>query len=134
MTRLPSYRAMHQRLRRRYGVARLHACVWCGRTADQWAYQHTDPDEIHDGHVWSSRPEHFRPMCRKHHQQLDSNFRAVKFDQYLLAERVKSLREQAWSAVTDEQRAYEAEQRAESRRLHEGATMRQPLPMPGCAG
>ncbi len=112
MTRLPSYSALHKRLRGRYGPAKHHACVWCGRTADQWAYQHTDPDEIHDGHLWSADESHYQAMCRKHHQQLDSNFRAVGHDQCLLGDRVESLREQAWSAVTEEQRAHETAMRA----------------------
>lgn len=111
MSRLSGYRAVHDLLRRRYGSARHHACAWCGRTADQWAYQHTDPAEIHDGRLWSVNESHYRPMCRKCHQRLDSHFRAVAFDRCLLAERVKSLREQAWAAVTDDQREHECQLR-----------------------
>ncbi|WP_153175994.1 hypothetical protein [Streptomyces sp. E2N171] len=119
MTRLPSYRAIHQRLRRLNGPASHHACDWCGRTADHWAYNHADENEIYAERLWSLDPEHYRPMCRKCHQRLDSNFRAVGHDQRLLAERVKHLRAQAWSAVTDEQRACQAHQRAAAIRAHD---------------
>lgn len=41
-----SYRAIHKRVQRARGAAGDHWCVTCGYAADEWSYDHNDPDEI----------------------------------------------------------------------------------------
>jgi len=67
-----SYDGMHFRLKAEFGVASTHLCP-CGAQAEQWAYQHTDPNErfqAGDG-PYSTDPDHYLPMCRPCHRQLD---------------------------------------------------------------
>lgn len=121
MPDLPSYGAVHKRLRRLLGPARLHPCDWCGRTADSWSYtHHPDADEHFDAEarqLWSADTSWYRPMCQRHHRQLDRAFRESGYDRCQLHRRVQGLREAAWLAVTDEQRAHEAKVRAPAVRL-----------------
>lgn len=72
-----TYRGMHLRVRTNRGLATLHACVHCGVSARQWAYDHNDPDErIGDtgrGRLmpFSVNIEHYIPLCLSCHWRFD---------------------------------------------------------------
>lgn len=69
-----SYSAVHQRLRRERGPAAAHPCVACGGTAEQWAYDHSEPeprrDPSHDA-PYSVDLARYQPMCQSCHKRLD---------------------------------------------------------------
>jgi len=78
-----SYAGAHWRIRKTKGSASEHACIECGRTAEQWAYDGLDPDE-HSGPAgpgsewtcrYSGKPEHYAPMCRSCHKAFDNEQR-----------------------------------------------------------
>jgi hypothetical protein len=72
-----SYQAVHARLRTVRGPARLLTCVECGRSAEQWSYDHCDPDErtgkaSHGRTVrYSADIDHYRPLCVPCHRIAD---------------------------------------------------------------
>jgi hypothetical protein len=68
-----SYRSAHERVAiAKGGKADRFACA-CGRQADEWAYDHTDPDEKRDekGRPYSVDPDRYHPMCRSCHRTAD---------------------------------------------------------------
>ena len=73
-----TYAAVHLRLKREQGPAANHACA-CGAPAEQWAYDHNDPDEVFGDtgagkwQVWYSVDlNHYLPLCRACHTTLDA--------------------------------------------------------------
>lgn len=72
-----SYRGLHARLVRARGAASAHQCA-CGKRAGQWAYDHTDPDQLHSpgGSPYSLDIRRYRPMCRSCHMTMDHAVRA----------------------------------------------------------
>lgn len=71
------YQSAHHRLRAERGRASDHPCSECTKQADEWAYDHEDPNEV-EGHtrrgrvaVYSEDPHHYRPMCRSCHSLHD---------------------------------------------------------------
>lgn len=71
-----SYSAVHQRLRKRRGSARLHKCISCDKSAAQWAYQHNSVDEQHEvleGCIvpFSTSLDAYAPMCVPCHKRMD---------------------------------------------------------------
>lgn len=71
---LRSSKAQHQWMRRTLGLASSYPCIVCLRDARDWAYQHSDPEELYDpvsGEPYSLDPSHYRPMCRQCHKILD---------------------------------------------------------------
>jgi hypothetical protein len=67
-----SYEAVHARLERLHGKASQHVCP-CGKFATDWAYLHSDPDEITDssGRVYSLDLDAYLALCRSCHTRLD---------------------------------------------------------------
>lgn len=72
------YRQMHNRIKNSKGDAAQHDCVTCGKPANNWAYDHTDPDEkTHRQPNWrnaisfSTDIDHYQPMCHSCHVKLD---------------------------------------------------------------
>jgi hypothetical protein len=68
-----SYAAIHLRLRHQRGRAADRLCP-CGQPAQQWAYNHKDPDELRDpatGSPYSTNLDHYVAMCHPCHQALD---------------------------------------------------------------
>jgi hypothetical protein len=67
------YKGMHDRVRQLYGDATENPCRQCGKRADQWAYDHADPDERQDRkqHSYSIDPAHYLPLCHSCHRKLD---------------------------------------------------------------
>ena len=74
----PTYSGAHKRVRYVKGPASDHDCVSCGSHALDWAYDHTDPDELvgSNGRTmcgYSTDPGHYVPMCRRCHRAFDRN-------------------------------------------------------------
>jgi hypothetical protein len=73
---VPKYAAIHKRLTRRRGAARLHLCVDCGAQAREWSYDNNDPREVH-GRVgrftcaYSLDLRHYEPRCTPCHRKFD---------------------------------------------------------------
>lgn len=71
------YTAAHDRVRADRGPICNHSCVDCGRRAQHWSYDHTDPYEllVHglsaNPIAYSPRPEHYSPRCVKCHKRHD---------------------------------------------------------------
>lgn len=75
-TALSEYRQAHRWVVEVKGPANHKPCDFCGNFADEWAYDHMDPREIHrDGYLWSENTPHYFPLCRKHHRAYDKAFR-----------------------------------------------------------
>ena len=77
-----SYIGAHHRVKRLLGLAALHACVRCGVTAHEWAYDHCDPAERAGRHgdawlTYSTDPRHYQPMCRSCHRRFDLEHRST---------------------------------------------------------
>jgi hypothetical protein len=68
-----SYSAMHMWIRSQRGQARDHQCVDCSAPADDWSYDHADPDEVFDerGFTYSRKVEHYAPRCKPCHRRFD---------------------------------------------------------------
>jgi hypothetical protein len=74
-----TYGGMHRRLRRRLGIASAHPCAGegCDQMANDWAYDHADPQQkigtSREGALrpYSTKLEHYRPLCHSHHTALD---------------------------------------------------------------
>lgn len=71
------YSMAHGRVRSDRGRVQDHDCTDCGRTAEHWSYNHTDPDELMAEGLsarpvaYSPRPEHYSPRCIKCHKRFD---------------------------------------------------------------
>lgn len=67
------YGAAHWRCQADRGPARAHRCVDCGSQAQQWSYNHDDPNEMtdHTGLPYSLDPDHYRPRCISCHKKFD---------------------------------------------------------------
>ena len=75
-----SSQAVHLRLRRAKGKASLYSCTiaWCEKQAEDWAYDHTDPDPLlgkipQSGKLfeYSADLDRYMPLCKFHHHHLD---------------------------------------------------------------
>jgi len=77
-----SYAGAHARVYAARGPASAHACLHCGKAAQEWAYDHTDPDgktevRARDGRApspvpYSTDPAHYIPLCRTCHLKFDT--------------------------------------------------------------
>lgn len=67
------YHHLHTNLARQRGKASSYSCA-CGAPATQWAYDHSDPDEITDerGRVYSTDVSRYVPLCIPCHRKLDA--------------------------------------------------------------
>lgn len=80
--RVPGYRGAHMRVVAARGHASSYACTDCGRPAQDWAYQCTDPDErvaVVNGTPlrYSLDSDRYAPMCRSCHRRLDHAIRVI---------------------------------------------------------
>jgi hypothetical protein len=68
-----TYGGVHRRLERYRGQANAHSCVGCSAPADNWAYNHSDPDELlnEHGHPYSPNLTRYDPMCFACHRARD---------------------------------------------------------------
>ena len=76
----PGYHAAHHRVYTAKGKASTHACVSCDSQAAQWAYDHTDPNELTEEQEWKGKtitvsysldPAYYQPMCFSCHTIFD---------------------------------------------------------------
>ncbi|WOC12524.1 hypothetical protein MP11Mi_16120 [Gordonia sp. MP11Mi] len=69
------YIAAHERVHSDRGRAAEHPCaaIACGNMAAQWAYDHSDPDELSDAHhgPFSLDVGRYRPLCHSCHTSAD---------------------------------------------------------------
>lgn len=70
----PTYGAVHTRLRVSRGSASGHPCADCGAPAEQWSYDHKDPDALVSdaGHPYSLDFAHYVPRCCSCHRTYDA--------------------------------------------------------------
>lgn len=70
-----TYGAVHQRVKKAFGVPSLHHCVDCGRQAQHWSYDHTDPNQKHDPERGPYSPDitRYQPRCVRCHKRFDMN-------------------------------------------------------------
>lgn len=78
-----SYRAAHSRVSRLWGLAASHPCITCGRAADHWSYDKTDPAELEcavSGYTvtYSAWPEFYMPLCLPCHRSKDGRKEACR--------------------------------------------------------
>ena len=69
-----TYEGAHLRLRSIRGRARDFSCVDCGEPAQEWSYNHDDPNEkrMPDGtRPYSGDPSHYSPRCLHCHRKMD---------------------------------------------------------------
>jgi hypothetical protein len=69
---VPAYTTVHCRLRAKQLASTL-PCAHCGGQADDWAYDHADPNELTDprGLPYSADPRHYIPLCKACHTRFD---------------------------------------------------------------
>lgn len=76
----PCYGAAHVAVARALGPATAHLCEFgCGKPAQNWAYDHLDPDELHSekGYPYSTDVCHYFPTCASDHKMWDLHRAAV---------------------------------------------------------
>lgn len=68
------YRAAHDRIWRERGKASAHPCLRCGHQAAEWAYMHSDPDEVYapGKGFYSLSPRFYEPHCVPCHRAYDA--------------------------------------------------------------
>lgn len=74
--RAKTYVGMHLKVARERGKATGHECARCGQQADDWAYDHSDPDERYRkdyGSPFSLDVDHYMPLCRLCHIEFDQD-------------------------------------------------------------
>lgn len=70
-----TYKAMHQKLKRKRGRAAEQTCSACNNQASTWAYMHNCEDElIDDGWAYCPHIEHYSAMCMPCHMKLDESY------------------------------------------------------------
>lgn len=63
---------MHGRVKKIRGKASNFPCAHCGEPANEWAYDHLDPDERPDAEgPFSLDPAHYMPLCSSCHRRFD---------------------------------------------------------------
>jgi len=110
---LPGYGTVHRNCVKRWGRPGRHACRHCGYRAEQWAYNHLDPNEKTEGVLlYSDSTSYYMPLCTLCHGGFDADYRRARRDGTLPAflESVPNREvEPRWSYA-----AYIAELRAEN--------------------
>lgn len=69
-----TYGTVHDRLRKAMGSASNYSCEHCAGRADDWAYDHEDPEERigHEGLAYSvAGARHYLPLCSACHSRFD---------------------------------------------------------------
>ncbi|AXQ61114.1 hypothetical protein SEA_HANK144_61 [Streptomyces phage Hank144] len=73
-----SYGYIHMKVKRQRGSASKQVCVDCGGSAQDWSYDHKDPDEIVGPNrkggesIFSLKVEHYEPRCKPCHYRFDN--------------------------------------------------------------
>jgi hypothetical protein len=78
-----SYDGAHWRVIRSRGSATAYICDQCKRQADDWAYNHKDPNPLTGYHkngslmTYSGDPEYYIPLCTPCHLGWDAQLRKI---------------------------------------------------------
>lgn len=69
------YEAAHARVEADRGRACEHSCIDCGGRAENWSYDHADPNELRNarGLPYSPHTMHYAPRCLSCHARFDRN-------------------------------------------------------------
>lgn len=76
------YQSAHARIKHLRGRATGKTCVDCGCAANEWSYDHDDPNEkleygiSADPVAYSADPNHYSPRCRSCHRMFDRRYKA----------------------------------------------------------
>lgn len=109
MSARSQYFTAHRRVDEARGKARTHVCDWCGKAAVHWAYDWADPNQNEaEGYVWSDDPSHYMPLCGTDHALFDRA--RIRVGLAGLDAAISPLRAEAAKRLTDEQKAFHAEQ------------------------
>ena len=75
----PTYSTIHTRIRVARGPAKGHRCIDCGEQAEQWSYDHSDPDQLVSalGHPYSVDLDRYAPRCCSCHRTYDAAYGGV---------------------------------------------------------
>lgn len=77
-THSTTYRAVHKRVQRAKGHASNHPCAHCTSTAEEWAYDHTDPAPLVGttgrgiSAEYSTDLARYLPLCKPCHSRFDA--------------------------------------------------------------
>lgn len=81
------YYAAHQRVWNAWGKATEHSCAQCDAPAQEWAYDHSDPEEQREARTsqsgltrtlpYSLDVNRYLPMCKPCHSRFDAMAMAV---------------------------------------------------------
>jgi hypothetical protein len=72
-----TYKGAHSRVEASRGRASSHSCT-CGKPAQQWAYDHQDPNEKRSPRgPYSIDIGHYQPMCASCHKRFDNAYLAA---------------------------------------------------------
>ncbi|MFZ3597613.1 hypothetical protein [Streptomyces sp. BH104] len=111
---MTGYKAMHKLLNDLRLPARYSACDWCGLSANDWAYQWDDAEELDSEFgPYSLNSTSYRPMCRTCHLRFDDAHRSYGAERFTFE--VARLKEAAYGSVSDERREAERKPREASR-------------------
>ncbi|MFD7565806.1 hypothetical protein ACFV7O_21685 [Streptomyces tendae] len=111
------YSSWHGFLKRFKLKANYHACTWCGIRAEHWSYDWSRPDiERRDprGRVYAEDTGAYQPMCARCHRTFDAAYR--RLGREALAGAIPQLAVTARARISDERRAWAAEDIADSRK------------------
>lgn len=86
------YITAHARCFRLWGPAKGYPCIECGKPAQQWAYDGTDPTELYERcgsglqperrARYSRFPEFYMPMCARCHRRADGAQASAELTEY----------------------------------------------------
>lgn len=71
------YGTAHTRVRTQRGPSTDYLCIDCGKQAQQWSYDHADPNELisetrgTEGIAYSTDPDRYDPRCISCHKRFD---------------------------------------------------------------
>ncbi|MGV2916368.1 hypothetical protein [Streptomyces alfalfae] len=111
---MTGYKAMHKILNGLRLPARYSACDWCGLSANDWAYQWDDAEELDsESGPYSLNSTSYRAMCRRCHLRFDDAHRSYSAERFPFE--VARLKEAAYASVSDERREADTRAREASR-------------------
>ncbi|MEU3995574.1 hypothetical protein AB0E76_07075 [Streptomyces fungicidicus] len=113
---MTGYKAMHKLLNDLRLPARYSACDWCGLSANDWAYQWNDAEELDSEFgPYSLNSTSYRAMCRRCHLRFDDAHRSYSAERFPFE--VARLKEAAYASVSDERREADTRAREASREV-----------------
>ncbi|MFE9381110.1 hypothetical protein [Streptomyces sp. NPDC006855] len=121
------YKAAHKRVTSVKGPVSHKPCEFCGIFADDYAYNHQDPEEIYrEGYLWSESTVYYFPACRRHHRAYDQAFR--KYGKSALPAVAEALREAAREHYEERRAVVEAAADASWRARENALAARRTVP------